>query len=142
MRDQAKNLRPIADKAAIGLSALCAVHCLAVPIIAVTLPSLAAMGLADESFHIWLVIFVIPFSAFALTLGCTKHRNMTVLFLGVLGMICLCLGPILGHDVLGENGERLLTLAGATLIAVSHIRNFTLCRDSDGRECQDARSEA
>lgn len=137
MREKTQNLRPIADKAAIGLSVLCAVHCLAVPIVAVMLPSLAAIGLADESFHIWLVIFVIPFSTFALTLGCTKHRNMTVLSMGVLGMICLCLGPILGHDVLGENGERLLTLLGSALIAFSHIRNFSLCRDSHASEPAD-----
>ena len=43
-------------------------------------------------------------------------------------MIVLIFTATLGHDVLGENGERIATLFGATLIAVGHLRNFMLCR--------------
>ena len=35
------------------------------------------------------------------------------------------------HALLGENGERAATLLGAGFIALAHIRNFRLCRNSD-----------
>src|SRR6056297_2916241 len=131
MRNYPNTLQPVADRLAIGLSMLCALHCLALPLATALLPSLLGMGLEDESFHVWLVIIVIPLSAFALTLGCTKHRNKSVLYIGMLGLGILCLAPLLGHDLLGEVGERLLTLAGSILIALSHVRNFRLCRQGD-----------
>ncbi|MFK8048620.1 MAG: MerC domain-containing protein [Halioglobus sp.] len=125
------------DQAAIGLSLLCAIHCLALPVATTALPSLVALGFADESFHVWLVVVVIPLSAFALTMGCRKHRQSRVLFIGVLGLLLLCLGPILGHDVLSETVERALTLIGAALVAAGHVRNFLLCRERDACDCQE-----
>lgn len=127
MRDYA-SVQPLADKAAIGLSMLCAIHCLAVPVLVALLPAAASLGLDDERFHLWLVIVVLPVSAVALTLGCRKHRSKTVLFIGLAGLAVLCLASALGHDALGEAGEKMLTLTGAALIAVSHVKNFALCR--------------
>ena len=124
MRNYTNTLQPLADRAAIGLSMLCALHCLALPVMVALLPSLVALGLEDESFHIWLAVVVIPLSAFALTLGCAKHRRMGVLYTGLVGLVVLCVTPLLGHDYLGEYGERVLTLTGSLLIAVSHVRNF------------------
>ena len=137
MRDTIDTLQPLADKAAIGLSLLCALHCLALPLVAVLLPSLVALGLEGESFHVWMVFAVIPLSAFALTMGCKKHRQMSVLVLGILGLLLLCLAPLLGHELLGEMGERVLTLAGAAIIAKSHIKNFQLCRRDHECGCPD-----
>ncbi len=128
-------LRPMADKAAIGVSFLCVLHCLALPIAAASLPVISALGLDDEIFHLWLIVIVLPLSVFALTLGCRVHGNMKVLSLGMLGLGILCLAPLVGHDLLGELGEKGLTVAGAALIAVSHLRNFLLCRRSDDCEC-------
>ncbi|MGB1139980.1 MAG: MerC domain-containing protein [Halioglobus sp.] len=134
-RDYSSTLQPLADRAAIGLSLLCVVHCLALPVLLVMLPSLAGLGLDDDRFHTWLVVVVIPLSAFALTLGCARHRNMNILYTGVAGLVVLCLAPLLGHDMLGEMGERALTLAGAGLIALSHVRNFRLCRNGAACDC-------
>ena len=46
------------DKFAIGLSAMCAIHCLAVPVLLVLLPSAAALGLGNEQFHFWMLVAV------------------------------------------------------------------------------------
>ena len=137
MRNPINNLQPAADKAAISLSLLCAAHCLALPLLIALLPSLTALGLADEAFHKWVVIAVIPLSAFALTLGCNKHRQMGVLYIGLLGLILLCATALLGHEILGEHGEKMLTLTGASLIALSHIRNYRLCQKGRSCECID-----
>jgi len=132
-----KAIQPMTDQAAIGLSLLCAIHCLALPVATTALPSVVALGFADESFHVWLVVVVIPLSAFALTMGCRKHGQSRVLFIGVLGLLLLCLGPILGHNVLSETVERALTLIGAALVAAGHVRNFLLCRERDACDCQE-----
>ena len=137
MRDQINILQPVADKGAIGLSLLCAAHCLALPLIITLLPSLAAYGLADEALHTWIILAVIPLSTFALTMGCKRHREFSVLYTGCTGLLLLCLAPLLGHELLGEAGEKGLTLAGAALIAASHIKNFRLCRKEAHCDCPD-----
>lgn len=130
-----KSLQPWADKAAIGLSLLCAIHCLALPVAAVLLPSVVALGFEDESFHLWIAIVAIPVSAFALCLGCGRHRRLGVLYTGLLGLLILCLTALVGHEYLGEFRERLFTLSGATLIAVSHVKNFRLCHQESVCDC-------
>ena len=120
-----------ADRAAIGLSGLCALHCLLLPVALTLAPSIAGMGVADEAFHVWMIVFVVPISIYALFAGCNKHREYSVLALGGVGLAVLISAPLLGHDVLGEVGERVVTLAGALLVAASHVRNFRLCRQAD-----------
>ena len=135
MREQINILQPVADKAAISLSLICAVHCLAMPLVIALLPALASYGLADEAFHTWIILAVIPLSAFALTMGCKKHRQLNVLYTGLVGLFLLCLTPLLGHELLGETGEKALTTAGAALIAASHLKNFRLCRNETACAC-------
>ena len=49
MRDQLYTLRPVADEAAIGLSLLCAIHCLALLIVIALLPSVTALVVVDDN---------------------------------------------------------------------------------------------
>ena len=123
-------MQPIADKAAISLSALCSLHCLLMPIAIAVVPSVASLSLADEAFHYWMVVAVVPISAFALLLGCRRHRRWSVLGIGMTGLLLLCSAVYLGHDVLGDQSERGLTLLGTFAIAASHVQNFRLCRSS------------
>ncbi len=116
------------DKAAIGISFACAVHCLLLPVALVFLPTLTVGALGDERFHQWMLMAVLPTSLIALTMGCRRHRNMSVLAMALPGLVILTLAAILGHDTLGESGEKIATLLGAALIALGHIRNHTLCR--------------
>ena len=129
MSSYTHTLQPLADKAAIGVSLLCALHCLALPMGTSLLPSLFGLSLQDESFHIWLVIVVIPLSAFALTLGCARHRRWGVLFSGFFGLWILCMSS-LGHGLLNQDSERMLTFTGSIFVAVSHVINFRFCRPS------------
>jgi len=137
MQGSINNLQPVADKVAVGLSLLCAMHCLALPIAVGMVPSMVAYGLADEAFHTWLILAVIPLSAFALTMGCQKHRKTSVLYIGFFGLLLLCLPLLLGHEMLGEAGEKTFTLLGAAIIACCHVRNFRLCRNESACACPD-----
>ncbi|WP_338109406.1 MerC domain-containing protein [Pseudomaricurvus alkylphenolicus] len=115
------------DKAAIGLSLLCAAHCLLLPVAMVMLPALASTIFGEERFHFYLLIAVIPASLFALTMGCRQHRNTTVLKVGLPGIAVLVLVSLFGHDLLGEQGEKLGTVFGTALVALGHVFNYRLC---------------
>lgn len=123
-----KTVSPHFDKAAIGLSLVCAVHCLLLPVVLVILPTLAASTFSDERFHQWMLVAVLPTSLLALTMGCRRHRNMSVMAMGLSGIAILTLAAFLGHDWLGESGEKIASLLGASLIALGHFRNHKLCR--------------
>ncbi len=116
------------DRAAIGLSALCMLHCLTVPAAVVLLPSLVSLPIADEHFHLALVFIVIPTSLIALCLGCRRHRHVRVLAWGVSGVAVLVFAATLGHDVFGSTAERVMTVIGASLVVIGHVMNFRLCR--------------
>jgi len=117
-----------ADRTAIGLSFICAIHCLLLPIAVAALPSATLVGLEDELFHRLLLIVVLPVSAFALMSGLRRHHNRAVLVIGVAGLTVLIVGAAFGHDLFGETGERIVTLVGSALVALGHFRNFQLCQ--------------
>mgnify|MGYP001335562180 CR=1 FL=1 len=119
---------PILDKFAVSTSAICAIHCLCLPLLLVMFPALGATIFGQESFHVLLLWMVIPLSFVALTMGCRKHKSGLVVLSGLTGLTLLIGAASLGHDVLGENGERIVTLMGAIAIAFGHMRNYTLCR--------------
>ncbi len=122
------NVQLFTDRAAIGLSFLCALHCLALPVVMVGLPSVAALSLDDEAFHQWMLAVVIPISLFALLAGCRQHKRYPVLGLGLGGLAMLICAALAGHDALGETGEKVLTLMGAVVISAGHFLNQRLCR--------------
>ena len=117
------------DKIAIAISGLCLAHCLAGPLLVVLAPAmLVAFGVSDTLFHLLLLLVVVPCSAVGLGLGCRQHRNRAVIGLGLLGLATLCFTALTGHELLGELGERALTVGGALIMAAAHVRNFRLCR--------------
>lgn len=121
------------DKTAIGLSALCAIHCLALPLALALLPSIALLPVADESFHKLLIWLVLPTSVIALTLGCRRHQQLQVLAWGLSGLSVLVFAAFWGHDLLGENLERWVTVFGASIVAMGHVLNYRHCQIA---ECQ------
>ena len=64
-----ENIQGIADKSAIVLSFLCALHCLLLPAAIVLYPSTLGFLPGDESVHFALLFLVIPISAYALVKG-------------------------------------------------------------------------
>ncbi len=123
--------RSLLDKFAVSTSAICAIHCLTLPVLLAVFPALGATIFGQESFHVLLLWLVIPLSLVALAMGCRRHGSWLVALLGLSGLSVLVFAATLGYDLLGEDGERIATLLGATAIAAGHVRNFTLCRRAD-----------
>jgi hypothetical protein len=113
------------DKVSIGLSLLCSLQCLAIPLLVVFLPTVSF--LSGEGLHNILLVLVLPISGYALTLGYKQHQNVTVLLIGITGLIMLCMAFLLGHVVFGESVEKTLTVLASMLVAYAHYLNFKQC---------------
>ncbi|PAV25526.1 MerC mercury resistance protein [Tamilnaduibacter salinus] len=127
------------DRLAIGMSTLCALHCLLLPFALVLIPTLGASFLGDAAFHRALLWLVIPSSLLAVGLGCSRHRDRQVWGYALAGLTVMTVAAFWGHGLFGEWGEKLVTLSGAGLLCVSHLRNHRLCRqdhcDHEAGEC-------
>jgi len=127
------NHQTLTDRMAISLSFLCTLHCLALPVLLAVVPSLTALSLDDEAFHLWMLVAVVPISGFALAVGYRKHNSYPVLVIGSLGLLVMILAVLLGHDWLGDAGEKMLTVLGASVVALAHYLNQRFCREQDCR---------
>ncbi len=131
----------ISDKLAMLLSSLCVIHCLLTPMLIIALPSLASVTiLNDETFHQILLFFVLPIGATALFLGYGHHKNKWVAAAGTLGLVLLS-SPLLvewaglGHEVLGEHGEVLITVIASFIVVGAHIANYRLRKSVQKPAC-------
>ena len=123
------------DKTAISLSALCLVHCLLVPSFLVFLSGYVSLSYNNELIHYAILFIAIPVSLYALITGVRNHKSFSFLYLGLIGIIFLILAVTLGAQIWGEVGEKALTTIGALLVAISHFKNYRLCREVECDDC-------
>lgn len=116
----------ILDKTAVTLSGLCLLHCLAFPLVLVVLPFLSEIPV--DHLHAQMLILVIPISVFAFVSGYRRHRNFRVVVSGAVGMVVLAIGGTVAHYRYGLTADRVLTIAGALILAVTHYFNSRLSR--------------
>ena len=131
MVDSAPKPVGMLDTAAVMLSGLCLLHCLALPLLLVALPALAT--LSEGHLHTQMLLVAIPVSAVALGLGLRRHGSRYVLSFGILGMLLLLFGGTVAHFRYGIVADRTFTMAGALVLAVTHYFNSRLVR-----HCRDA----
>ena len=109
------------DGLAISLSAACVVHCLALPVLFALLPALSEWLDLPESVHLWLLLGALPVSLFMLGSASLRDRRGSAAFLiGLGGLTLMGSGLLAGSEAM----ETALTLAGASLLAFAHIRNW------------------
>jgi len=112
------------DQIAIALSALCIVHCLAVPVLVAVLPIAALSFGGDSHFHGLMLWLVVPTSVFGFAFGYRVHGQIRIVLLGVVGIIVLAAAAIWGHSDWNELLEVLISVAGSLLLAAAHWLNF------------------
>jgi hypothetical protein len=126
------------DRFAILLSGLCAVHCIALPIIASIIPLLSATvhhgnDVHEFWFHQFILLFIVPVSLIALITGFRSHKKLLPLViagvgLAVLAFVALFAEQLLIDNILPHEGETLLTITGGLIHAVGHILNLQATR--------------
>ena len=115
------------DGAAVGLSALCLIHCLALPLVVAGLPFLAQF--AEGHLHKQMLVIVLPLSIVALGLGFRHHRNARIVVAGVVGMTLLTIGATVAHEQWGLAADRTFTITGALVLAAAHFYNSVQTRE-------------
>ncbi|MFM8354784.1 MAG: MerC domain-containing protein [Gammaproteobacteria bacterium] len=110
------------DKAAITLSAVCLLHCLALPVALLLAPTLGPAVLGTESPVHWLLLaLATPVSAYALWHGYSEHGRRMAPLLGAIGIVIMF--TAVSH-VFDRALETLLTVAGVTVLLVAHAMNL------------------
>ena len=130
-RTRSLDLRSFADGIGIVGSAVCALHCIAAPVLLVVGTTLPASFATDESFHHMLLWTILPAAMLAFGLGCRQHEDRGVLLLGVFGLFGLSSSFAATHALIGGFGERVVTVGSAAILIAAHLRNFRLCRAGD-----------
>jgi hypothetical protein len=114
------------DGAAVGLSGLCLLHCLALPFFAGALPML--MPFTESHLHAQMLYFAVPLSVFAIGIGYARHRDPRVVLGAFAGLGLLLVGATVAHGSLGIIADRLFTVSGSVILAAAHLWNGLLSR--------------
>ncbi|MHA6720111.1 MerC domain-containing protein [Sphingomonas sp. RS6] len=109
------------ERAAVGMSTLCLVHCLALPVLLALLPGVSAWLHLPADLHRWLLMFAIPSSSFALLSGCRVHRSAGPLLTGIAGLSLMALAALLLE---GTAREVPVSVAGSLLLVAAHVSNW------------------
>ena len=110
----------VLDISAISVSSLCLIHCLSLPLLSVVLPVASAFGEA-EWLHQLFVLAAVPITAMAIVQD--RHLPGWREFSGAAstGLVILAAAAFLEalHDF-----ETVLTIVGAGLLAIAHVRRW------------------
>ncbi len=110
------------DRTGLILSGACLVHCAALPLSVLLLPSLGSVLFDHSSLLHWILLgLAIPVSGYALLRGYREHREPSGLVVGALGLSLMGLGV---SHALAEHLEIPLTLCGALIVAGAHLMNI------------------
>lgn len=118
------------DKIGLFLSTLCAIHCLATPLLVLALPVLGEV-FHEEWVHILMALFVVPVGLYAFWSGYKHHRQAKVLGLGIVGLLLVGGASVmpheLHHEVVEALGYDVFTIGGSVLLIVAHLLNRRAC---------------
>ena len=105
------------DSSAIGLSALCLAHCLALPLIGAFLP-IAGVWAEAEWIHQLLVLMALPITVFAVTRHNAAKVHLSFILPALAGLALLFAAGFVEalHDY-----EVWLTTVGALLLGSAHV---------------------
>lgn len=121
----------VLDSLGILASAVCMIHCLAVPVLFTMLPSFAvhhhAHGEQDLT-HILLAGWVVLFCLFAIVPGYLKHGHRKVLISMMLGLTAVLIATFHGQIGLAEAVEIPLITLGNLVVISTHIWNRKLLK--------------
>jgi hypothetical protein len=110
------------DRLGIGLSGLCALHCLLMPVALSVLPLWPALQALHAWVHPALLLLMLPVLGGALHRARGTGHVTTAVLLG-LGFLVL-VGAWWGHDTWGAVGERIGTVTGSALLIAGHVLNW------------------
>lgn len=122
------NTAMVMDNLGIIASAVCLVHCLAMPFVIALLPVLGLQFLETHESHMYLAAAIWAFALFAIVPGYLKHKKLPILLGTIAGLGLVTLGVMYGHSLFGEKGEMMCLSAGNLMLVAVHWKNRALCK--------------
>ena len=126
------------DRFAILLSGICAIHCIALPVIASLIPMFAitiqhGYALHEFWFHQFILIFILPVSVIALIAGYRVHHQILPVIISGVGLavlvgVALFAGYLISHQLIPHDGETTVTVFGGLIHAIGHLLNLMASR--------------
>lgn len=110
------------DRIGIGLSSICAIHCLFVPVAIALIPLWPAFEEFHEYTHLIFFLAIAPTVILSLQ---RKHESKKVSFFLITGVVIIFIAWYL-NQYLGEYGEAAVTLAGSLFLIRGHWINYKL----------------
>ena len=117
------------DKAGIMCSGACALHCMLIPVVALTSPTIAAF-FETEWIHIGLLVVLTPIAIIAFYRGLKIHQKAYPIYLGSVGFVFLLMA-VASESVFKieiENLEITITIIGCIFLISAHIFNIKYLR--------------
>ena len=108
------------DRLGIGLSSVCAIHCLLVPVFVSLIPLWPALEHVHEFTHLVFFLAITPTVVLSLR---RLHANRWVSFYLIFGTFIIFLAWFFNSH-LGEYGEAGVTLIGSLLLITGHWINY------------------
>ncbi len=129
------------DKIALAMASICAIHCLLLPVVLLSLPWLE--GLFPHSwFHGLILGLTIPLALLAFYHGWKQHRSWSPVLWATGGILGLIVGILMHENFMME---RIFSLVGSFLLLVGHAQNIRRCRchhdHNQGNFCRDPHSK-
>ena len=132
------------DRFAILLSGICAIHCIALPLVASLIPLLAVTiqhghQLHEFWFHQFILVFILPISTIALVAGYRIHRQVLPLLVAGFGLsilvgVAMFAEYLIVHHLMPHSGETIVTVTGGIFHATGHVLNVMATRKLN-RQC-------
>lgn len=111
------------DRIAVGLSGLCAAHCVATVVLMGALPLIGRVFQANWIHETGLAVAII-IGAVALLSGWRRHGSHAPVIFGLVGIGFMTAGLMVEHGP----AEALLTVIGVSIVAIGHLLNQRACR--------------
>jgi hypothetical protein len=114
------------DMLGISASLACAIHCALLPLVVTSLPVFGVEIIDNAGFEIIMIIAAAAIGAYSLYHGYKKHhRQLTPLFLFILGILLLCAKQI-WHE-----RQLWLLIPAVLLIVTAHYFNYRSCKKAN-----------
>lgn len=108
------------DRIGIGLSGICAIHCLLVPVVVSLIPLWPAFEELHGYTHLFFFLAIAP----TVVLSLRKRHDSLLITLFLIGGVLVIFFAWFFNDTLGEYGEAGITLVGSLLLIRGHWLNY------------------
>ncbi len=123
---------PDLDALGIVASSVCLVHCLALPLVLLCIPTFASGLLRDDRTHYVLAFFVTAFCLSAVVPGFLCHKKLPVLLVMSAGLSLVLFATFASGSIVGQSFEIPLITVGNLMVVTAHMLNRKLLSCSHG----------